>query len=148
MQVILLQDVAAKGKAGQIVSVSDGYARNFLFPKKLAMPATDGNLNAAKQKIAALAHKKEVEKQSAVDLAAKLSDLVLSVPVKCGEGNRLFGSVTSEDVAKAIKSSYGYDIDKKKIDLGGHIKELGQHKISIHVYANVAANCVIEVVRK
>lgn len=147
MKVILNADVKGKGKKGEIVNVSDGYARNFLFPKNLAKEATAQNLNAAKVAQDAAKHKKLVEKAEAVALAEKLSGKTVQLKAKCGEGNRLFGAVTAAEVAEALKESMGIEVDKKKIALSGGIKELGTYDVAVKVYAEVSATIKVEVVR-
>lgn len=147
MKVILNADVKGKGKKGEIVNVSDGYARNFLFPKNLAKEATAQNLNAAKVAQDAAKHKKLVEKAEALALAEKLSGKTVQVKAKCGEGNRLFGAVTAAEVAEALKESMGIEVDKKKIALSGGIKELGTYDVAVKVYAEVSATIKVDVVR-
>ena len=144
MKVILIEDVAGKGKAGEIVNVSDGYARNFLFPKKLAKEATPQNLNAANIRLAAEKHKKAVQKQSAEDMAKDLEGKTITITAKRGDGGKLFGAVTSKEVAAALKDEYGIDIDKKKINVP-HIKEMGTYEASVKVYAEVSTHIQIEV---
>ena len=147
MKVILNADVKGKGKKGEIVNVSDGYARNFLFPKNLAKEATAQNLNAAKVAQDAAKHKKLVEKAEAVALAEKLSGKTVQLKAKCGEGNRLFGAVTAAEVAEALKAGMGIEVDKKKIALSGGIKELGTYDVAVKVYAEVSATIKVDVVR-
>ena len=147
MKFILNADVKGKGKKGDIVNVSDGYARNFLFPKNLAKEATAQNLNAAKVAQDAAKHKKLVEKAEALALAEKLSGKTVQLKAKCGEGNRLFGAVTAAEVAEALKESMGIEVDKKKIALSGGIKELGTYDVAVKVYAEVSATIKVEVVR-
>ena len=147
MKVILNADVKGKGKKGEIVNVSDGYARNFLFPKNLAKEATAQNLNAAKVAQDAAKHKKLVEKAEALALAEKLSGKTVQLKAKCGEGNRLFGAVTAAEVAEALKESMGIEVDKKKIALSGGIKELGTYDVAVKVYAEVSATIKVDVVR-
>lgn len=139
MKVILTQDVKGKGKAGDIVNVNDGYARNFLFPKKMAKEATKENLNSASQKIAAAQHQKSVEKQTAVETAERLKTLTVHVKAKTGGKDRLFGAVTSKEVAQALKDEHGIDIDKRKFVMD-NIKELGEYTIGVKVYADVATD--------
>lgn len=145
MKVILLEDVSGKGKAGDIVNVSDGYARNFLFPKKLAQEATAGNLNAAKQRLAAKEHKKAVDKQNAQDVAKELNGKTVTIKGKRGDGGKLFGAVTAKEIAAALKDQYGYDIDKKKFTVPT-IKELGEYDIPIKLYAEVSTGIKVNVV--
>jgi large subunit ribosomal protein L9 len=147
MKVILNADVKGKGKKGEIVNVSDGYARNFLFPKNLAKEATAQNLNAAKVAQDAAKHKKLVEKAEALALAEKLSGKTVQLKAKCGEGNRLFGAVTAAEVAEALRQSMGIEVDKKKIALSGGIKELGTYDVAVKVYAEVSATIKVDVVR-
>lgn len=147
MKVILNADVKGKGKKGEIVNVSDGYARNFLFPKNLAKEATAQNLNAAKVAQDAAKHKKLVEKAEALALAEKLSGKTVQLKAKCGEGNRLFGAVTAAEVAEALKAGMGIEVDKKKIALSGGIKELGTYDVAVKVYAEVSATIKVDVVR-
>ena len=147
MKVILNADVKGKGKKGEIVNVSDGYARNFLFPKNLAKEATAQNLNAAKVAQDAAKHKKLVEKAEALALAEKLSGKTVQLKAKFGEGNRLFGAVTAAEVAEALRQSMGIEVDKKKIALSGGIKELGTYDVAVKVYAEVSATIKVDVVR-
>ena len=147
MKVILNADVKGKGKKGEIVNVSDGYARNFLFPKNLAKEATAQNLNAAKVAQDAAKHKKLVEKAEALALAEKLSGKTVQLKAKCGEGNRLFGAVTAAEVAEALEQDMGIEVDKKKIALTGGIKELGTYDVAVKVYAEVSATIKVDVVR-
>ena len=139
MKVILTEDVKGKGKAGDIVSVSDGYARNFLFPKKMAKEATSENLNAASQKLAARQHQKNVEKQNAVETAEKLRTMTVHVKAKTGGKERLFGAVTAKEVAAALLEEHGIEIDKRKFMMD-NIKELGEYTIGVKVYADVATD--------
>ncbi len=147
MKVILNADVKGKGKKGEVVTVSDGYARNYLFPKNLAKEATPQNLNAAKVAQDAAKHRKLVEKAEALALAEKLSDKKIQVKAKCGEGTRLFGAVTAAEVAEAIQEALGIEVDKKKIALSGGIKELGTYDVTVKIYAEVSAKIKVEVVK-
>ncbi len=145
MKVILLEDVAGKGKAGEIVNVAGGYARNFLFPKKLAKEATSANLNAAKQTLAAAKHKKAVEKENAQEVAQELAGAEIKIAAKRGDGGKLFGAVTAKEVADAVKAQFGYEIDKKKFTVPV-MKEIGTYDASVKVYAEVSANIKVVVV--
>ncbi len=144
MKVILMEDVQGKGKRGEIVNVSDGYARNFLFPKKLAKEATKQNLNAARQAIEAAKHRKEVEKENAEDVAKELSGAAVKLKANRGEGGRLFGAVTAKEIAAALKEQYGYDIDKKKFTVPV-IKEIGEYEVGVKVYAEVSTKIKVVV---
>jgi large subunit ribosomal protein L9 len=144
MKVILMEDVAGKGRAGEIVNVADGYARNFLFPRKMASEATPQNLNAAKQRLAATRHKRTVEKENAEEVAKELEGATITVTGKHGEGGRLFGAITVKEIAQAVREAFGYDIDKKKFT-APHIKELGEYDVSVKVYAEVSTNIKVVV---
>jgi large subunit ribosomal protein L9 len=147
MKVILNEDVKGKGKKGDIVNVSDGYARNFLFPKKLAREATAENLNAVKIKKEAEKHKKAVEKQNAADVAQKIMGLTVTVPAKMGESGRLFGAITAKEVAAALKEEHGIDIDKRKIVMD-HIKETGEYTVQVKVYAEISTGLKVIIVKE
>lgn len=137
MKVILLQDVKNVGKKGEIVNASDGYARNFLFPKKLAQEATVGNLNTAQAKQDAERKQKQRDLEKAQALAAEFKDKQVLIRVKTGEGGRLFGAITTKDLAQEIKTQLGYDIDKKKILLDT-IKGTGLYEAEIKLYPEVS----------
>ena len=137
MKVILLEDVKSLGKKGQIVNVSDGYARNMLLPKKLGVEATSKNMNDLKlQK----AHQDKVAQENldaAKAFAEELKDKQVTVSIKVGEGGRTFGSVSTKEISEAVKSQLGYDIDKKKMVLPYPIKELGTTIVPIKLHAKV-----------
>lgn len=137
MKVILLEDVKALGKKGQIVNVNDGYARNFILPKKLGLEATGKNLNDLKlQK----ANEEKVAQQildEAKELGKKIEAGKVELAIKIGEGGRAFGSVSSKEIAVAVKDQMGYDIDKKKIQLKDAIKTLGTHTIPVKLHPKV-----------
>ena len=142
MEVILLQDVKALGKKGQIVKVNDGYARNFILPKKLGVEANSKNLNDLKlQK----AHEAKV---AAEQLAAEIKEKEIVLKLKLGEGGKTFGSVSSKEIADAAKEQLGYDIDKKKIQLKESIKTLGVHNVPIRLHAKVTAELKVKVVEE
>ena len=138
MKVILNADVKGQGKKGDVVNVSDGYARNFLFPKKLAREATAENLNAVKLASDAAKHKLDVEKQEAKELAARLEGLTVTVKAKTGGSGRLFGAVTAKEVAEALHKEHGMDIDKRKFVME-NIKEMGEYTVQVKVYAEISA---------
>ncbi|PKK39847.1 LSU ribosomal protein L9p [Clostridiaceae bacterium JG1575] len=137
MKVILLQDVKNVGKKGQVVNTSDGYARNFLFPKKLAQEATAGNLNTALAKQESVRKQKQRELEEAQALAARLRGMELKFKVKTGESGRLFGAITSKDIAAQMKQQLGLEIDKKKINQET-IKAIGVYDAEIKLYPEVS----------
>ena len=145
MVVILLKDVKGTGKAGDVVKVSDGYARNMLIPKGLAKEATQGNVrNLEKQK--AIAEEKRAEEKAAAQKKAEdLEKITLIVKSKGGENGKLFGSVTSMDIAKALQEQEGITIDKKKIDIPGPIKQAGKSQAVIKLYQDVSAKITVDV---
>lgn len=145
MKVILLQDVRALGKAGEIVKVNDGYARNMLFPKNLAKEATAGNIKALENKKAAEAEKKAEQKAEATKIKEALVDEVITLKSKGGEGGRLFGAVTNVDIAAAIKAQKGFDIDKKKISIPSPIKTAGEHIAEIKLFTDVNVTVTVNV---
>ncbi len=144
MKVILLQDIKGTGKKDQIIEVSDGYARNFLFPKKLAMEATSASLNAVQRARAAEEHHEQVRRQEAVDLANKLKGKVIRMTARAGEKGRLYGSITAQEVADALAAQHGVTVDKRKIDLADAIREVGETEISVWLYANVTAKMIVK----
>ena len=148
MKVILRQDLPGKGKKDEIINVSDGYARNYLFPKKLAVEASAGNLNAAVEAKKTAEHRFEVKRQEAVDLGERLKKEIVTVPCKCGEGTRLFGSVTSAEIAEAIEAQTGTAVDKKKITISSTIKELGDYTVALRLFPEISIPVRIRVVRK
>jgi len=129
MKVILQQDVKGQGKKGQMVDVSDGYARNYLLPKKLALPATADNLNAMKQQAAALKAQQAREKAEAEAIAEKLESILVKIPAKAGESGRLFGSVTNKEISDALNAQCGMDIAKNKLVLAEPIKQFGTYEV-------------------
>lgn len=146
MKVILLEDVKGKGKKGQIVEVSEGYGRNFLLPKKLAEIATESNINEAKQAANSQAHKAQKELDEAKLLAAQLKDVVVTIPVKVGGDGKLFGTVTTQDVADQLQKKNGFEIKKQKIDMKDHIKTLGSYEATLKIHTDVSAKIQVQVV--
>ena len=146
MKVILLEDVKALGKKGQVVNVSDGYARNLLLPKKLGVEATGKNMNDLKlQK----AHEDKVAQENldaAKAFAEELKDKQVTVGIKVGEGGRTFGSISAKEIAEAAKAQLGYELDKKKLQLSAPIKELGTTMVPIKLHPKVTG--VLKVVVK
>lgn len=147
MKVLLLQDVKAHGKKGDIIEVSDGYAKNFLIKKKMAIQATNQVINETNQKKASELRKLEIEKQEAIKLAERLNGNTIIVEIVCGDNGKMFGSVTAKEISDALLKS-GYDIDKKKINLKEPIKSLGTFSVEVKVYANVTSTIKINVVKK
>lgn len=146
MKVILLKDIKGTGKKGEIINVSDGHARNYLFPRNLAEPATQGNVKVLKKKKAAKAREEQELLDAAKALAKKLEGIGLVLKSKAGEGGRLFGSITSMDVAKELKESHDLTVDKRKIQMDGHIKEMGEHEVEIKLHPEVTAKVKVTVV--
>ena len=147
MIVILLKDVKSTGKAGDVVKVKDGYARNKLIPGGFAKEATDGNVrNLEKQK--EFMAKKHLEDIAAAEkLKEKLESVEIEIKSKAGDGDRLFGSITNIDIAEAVKAQLGVEIDRKKMQLDAPIKVLGTHAAEVKLYADVAAKLNLKVVR-
>lgn len=145
MKVILLSDVKALGKKGDIVNVSDGYARNFIFPKKLGLEANAKNLNDLKlQK----AHEEKVAEEiyeEAVAFGKQLEELTITVAIKAGEGGKTFGSVSTKEIGKALMDQHGIEIDKRKMLLPEPIKTMGTHIITIKLHQKVTANLTVKV---
>ncbi len=138
MKVVLLEDIKGQGKKGDIVDVSDGYARNFLIKKNLAKEATGSAVNEAKQKREAEERRKAAEKAEAQNLAKNLSGKEISLFVKCGDNGKIFGSVTSKEISEELLKS-GFDIDKKKIVLKENIKNEGLYEVEIKIYPEISA---------
>lgn len=145
MKVILVKDVKNVGKAGEVVNVSDGYGRNYLIPKGLAIEATESNLKMLNEKKKAEERKRQQELEQAKELAQKLSKVGVILKVKAGENGKLFGSVTSKDVEEALKEK-GFEIDKKKIVLPENIKTTGTYYAEIKLYQGVTAKVQVDVV--
>jgi len=145
MKVVLLKDVRNMGKRDDILTVSDGYARNFLFPQKLAAEATPGTLKEIERKRAAQDAREAENKAQAEATAKTLNGKVIALEVKCGEKGRLYGSVTSAEVAEALEKQYGVKADKRKLDLGDPIRETGIRDISVWLYSGVTAKMKLDI---
>jgi large subunit ribosomal protein L9 len=139
MQIILQEDVEKLGNRGQVVAVAEGYARNFLLPRKLALEATPGNMKRLEKMRAAFAKKEATEKESAQMLAELLSGVTLTLSRKAGESDQLFGSVTSSDLSDAL-AAQGYTIDKRKIALPEPIKLVGEYEVPVKLFRDLRAN--------
>ena len=146
MRVILLEDVKSVGKKGELVNTSDGYAKNFLFPKKLAVEATKSNLNDFELKQKAEAKRKKEEFEQAQATAKELENKTVTVKVKTGENGKLFGSVTNKEVAEEIVKQTGLNIDKKKVSIGDPIKMVGERTAVIKLHPKVSAEITIKIV--
>ena len=138
MKVVLLKDVPGKGKKDEIVSVSDGYARNFLFPRKLAAEADAKILNDIKTKEAAKLRRIELEKQAARETAEKLQSVLVKVTIQSGADGKLYGSVGTKDIAEALAAQHGIEIDKRKIVLDNPIKAYGTYTVDVKLYPEIA----------
>lgn len=145
MKVILLSDIKGVGKKDQIINANDGYARNYLFPKKLAVEATAGNLGNLKAKQESNQYRKDKQKEDAISLASKLKDITLQIKVKAGDNGKIFGGVTAKEIAENLKTQYNIQIDKKKINLSETIKNLGILTVDIKLYEGVIGKLKVEV---
>ena len=145
MEVILLQDVKSLGKKGDIVKVNDGYARNYLIPKKLGVEATKQNLYELNQQKAAEEKRQRELLEEAKNLAKRLEELNVKVRIKAGEGGKTFGSVSSKEIAGAIKEQFGMDIDKKKLVLSDPIKQAGAYTVPVKLHPQVTAQLKVTV---
>ena len=146
MEIVLLEDVKALGKKVQVVTVNDGYARNFILPKKLGVEATSKNLNDLKLKKANDAKLAAEILAAAKELAAKLDESKVTLSIKAGEGGRAFGSVSNKEISKAITDQLGLEIDKKKIVLNDPIKSIGSFEVPIKLHKDVTARLAVKVV--
>jgi len=146
MKVILQEDVKALGKKGQIVEVKEGYARNFLFPKNLAVEATDKNLKELNRQKKIKEQKAEKEFLEAKELAEKIKGITVTLQVKSGENGKLFGAVTSKDIAENLIKKHKLKIDKRKIELKENIKSLGTYEVSIKLHPKVLAELTVKVI--
>ena len=145
MKVILCADVKGQGKKDQIVEVSDGYARNFLFPKKLAVPADSKAVNDIKNKEAAKQHKVDVEIADAKALAKKLEDIVVVFEYAAGPDKKLYGSVTAKDIAAELSRRLSIDVDKRKIQIKEPIKAYGKYSVEIKILSDICAKFIVNV---
>ncbi len=148
MKVILLQDIKGKGKKGQMVEVSDGYARNYLLPRKIAVEATADNINTMRMNDKAKLEKEQKARAEAAEIAGKLKDLELTVRAKGGGAGRLFGSVTSQEIADALKQEAGIELDRRRILIDEPIKTVGLYTVKCKLGYEINANLRINVVEK
>lgn len=146
MKVVLLADVKGQGKKGELVNVSDGYARNFLFPRKLAMEANAQILNEIKNKAEAESFRKAEDKKAAIELSAKLKELVLTYKSTGGADGKLYGAVTAKDIADKLASDFGISVDKRKIVINETIKTVGEYVLDVKLYPEIVAKLRVQVV--
>ncbi len=145
MKVILLQDVKAQGKKGEMITVSDGYARNFLLPRKLAVEATPDAVNAKNNADAAAARRIQEEKKAAQELKAKLEKMPVKIAAKAGSAGRLFGSVTTKEISEALKAQYKIDLPKTRLELSEPIKTFGTFQVKAKLYTEVTGTVLVQV---
>ena len=146
MRVILLSDIKGVGKKDQVIEASDGYARNFLFPKKLAVEANNANMSKLKAKQESKQFRKDNEKREAEELARKLKGIMLKIRVKAGENGKIFGGVTSKEISEGLKRDYNIEIDKKKINLTDTVKTLGTILVDIRLYEGVIGKLKVDII--
>lgn len=145
MKVILLQDIRGKGKKGQMIEVSDGYARNYMLPRKMAVEATADNVNTMRMTDKAVQEKRQREREEAFAISKKMADLVVIVRCKGGGAGRLFGSVTTQEIADSLKKQTGIDLDKRKIVLEEQIKTVGDYKVKCKLGYEINAELKLKV---
>ncbi len=145
MKVVLTQDVKSQGKKGDLINVSDGYATNFLIPKGLAKPATKQTLNELEGQKGAEQYRKNMEEQKANNIAERLKEVKVSLKAKAGKEGKLFGSITSKDVAEALKAQFNITVDKRKIDLPDGIKTCGIRDVNVTLYPKIIGTFKVEV---
>lgn len=146
MKVILNQDIKGVGKKDQVINASDGYARNFLFPKNLAVPADKGNMAKLQTRKDSANHKKEVELEQAEKIKEQISKIELTIKVKTGDNGKLFGSITAKEIAENLDKQYKIKVDKKKVNLKDSIKELGTVNVPIKLYEGVIATLKLNII--
>jgi len=145
MKVILTEDLRGSGKRGEIIEVKEGFGRNFLIPKGLALPATEGNIKKAENIIKERIAKRERDFKAAADIKIKLEEITINIKKKAGVDGKLFGSITNKDVAEAIKTNLGFEIDKKDVKIKETIKVTGLHEVEIHLEQGITADVKVEV---
>ena len=146
MKVILKADIKGVGKKVEVINASDGYARNFLFPKNLAVEANKENMSKLKAKQDSAKYQKDKEKEEAIKVADKLSKILLKIKVKAGENGKIFGGVSAKEIAQELSKEYKIEVDKKKIDLKETIKTLGVHNVEIKLFEGVVGKLRIDVI--
>ena len=145
MKVILLQDVKAQGKKGEMINISDGYARNFLLPRKLAVEATADAINAKKNADDAARRRMENERKAALELKAKLEQMPVKIYAKAGSGGRLFGSVTTKEISEALAAQYQVELPKTKLELAEPIKTFGTFPVKAKLYTEISGTVYVQV---
>lgn len=148
MKVILTQDVKAQGKKGDVIDVSDGYARNFLLARKLAVIADAKALNEVKNKEASRLHKIEVERAAATEIAEKLQSVQVKIPASAGADDRLYGSITAKDICEALEQQHGIVIDRRKLNISDPIRAFGSYTVEAKLYPEVTGRVSVLVCRK
>lgn len=148
MKVILKQDVKGVGKKDQVINAADGYARNFLFPRNLAVPADTGNMNNLKAKNESVQYRKGEDLKEAKEIAERMKKITVKISVKAGENGRLFGAVTAKEIAESLKKDFGIEVDKKKVMLQESIKVAGSTKVDIKLNEGVIASVQVMVTPK
>ena len=148
MKIILLKDVKGLGKEAELVNAKDGYARNFLFPRDLAIEATPGNRKKWEERKKVEKTKEKEEQKESLKLKEKIEGLTVELKGKAGEGGRLFGSITSKDISDALNKDYNIKIDRRKIELKDNIKAIGTTQVEIRVYPEITASLKIKVIEK
>jgi large subunit ribosomal protein L9 len=148
MKVVLLEDVKGSGKKGELINVSDGYARNYLFPRKLAKEANNQAMNELKNAEEAKAFKLKSETEAAQKTADQINGKSVRLYAKAGQGGRLFGSVTAKEIAEELKKQYHVDVDKRKIVMDGDIKAFGTYECEVKLYSGISAKIYAVVVEK
>ena len=146
MKVILTQDIKGVGKKDEIINTNDGYARNFLLPRKMAVEANSQNMSLLQGRKDSANFKKEQEKENALKIQDKLSKIMLKIKVKAGGNGKIFGSITSKEIATELKNQYSIEIDKKKILLKDSIKEIGVFNIEIKLYEGIIGKLKIQII--
>ncbi len=145
MKVILLDNIKGVGKKDEVINASDGYARNYLLPRKLAVEANAENMGKLKNKQDSAKHKKDVEREKAEEIANKMKDITVVVKVKAGDNGRIFGGVTSKEISENLRQQFNIDVDKKKIVLNDTIKNLGVFNVSVKLFEGIVGNLKVNV---
>ena len=148
MKLILTQDVKGQGKKDQVINVSDGYARNFLLPRGLAVPADAKAMSEIKNREASKQHKIDTERAAAKDIVQRLNDITVKIVSSGGTDGRLYGSVTAKDIAEALEKQYGISVDKRKLSLSENIKTFGTYHVDVKLYTDVSGKVKVSVTDK